>query len=68
MDVKDDYVYLELPMGIQVKELTLLFYMHVVKIGLLFAMGIRIKYHEQQWYKKVFYNEDGLLVATFTES
>ena len=55
-------------MGIKIKELTLLFYMHVVKIGLLFAMGIRIKYHEQQWYKKVFYNEDGLLVATFTES
>lgn len=39
----------------------------MIKILLSFYIGLRVKYQEQSWFKKVFYKHDGVLAAVFTE-
>ena len=48
-DVEDQF-YFE-AFGFKIKEIAGISYLHLVKIGILFAMGVKIRYQEQKWKK-----------------
>ena len=50
-----------------IKESTLIVYLHILKGILCFSMGIKCKYIEQTWFRKVFFQKDGSQAAVFTE-
>lgn len=65
-DDKDQY-YFE-AFGLKIKEIAGISYLHLIKIGLLFAMGVKIRYHEQRWKKQVFFQKDSMLATVFSEA
>ena len=48
--------------------LALIIYLTLVKIAYSFILGIQARYLEQQWFKKIFYQDDGALAAVFSEA
>ncbi len=53
---------------IKIKEISLIFYIQVIKISLCFLIGLKSKFIEQQWTKKVFLHKDTMLAGIFTEA
>ncbi len=42
-------------------------YIVIAKVILSFVLGLQLRYKEQEWFKKVFFKQDGVLAAVFTE-
>ena len=50
-DDKDQYYFEIEALGFKIKEIAAISYLHLIKIALLFAMGVKIRYNEQKWKK-----------------
>ena len=49
-------------------ELQILIIVYGTKILFCFLLGLQMRYKEQEWIKKVFYKQDGVLAAVLSEN
>ena len=49
-------------------ELQIMIIVYGTKVLFCFLLGLQMKYKEQEWFKKVFYKQDGILAAVLSES